>query len=165
MKGTTHDIGRIVVPLGAGIDQQVLLACQRSIVCDIVKGRRSGAAGNNGVVCHVLGAVGNAALQEDGLELHLVGRLVGLLDDGLVRQAGDMVGLADHGHLELVLDDARYLNGLLKQRKVLVLEADEGDVVRHLAVYGVYGRAGVGIGQMGECRVDLGRQLDLVDVV
>ena len=165
VKGITHDVGCIVVPLGAGINQQVLLSRQGSIVCDVVKGRRSGAAGNNGVVCHVLCALGNAALQKDGLELHLVGRLLRLLDDGLVRQAGDVVGLADHGHLELILDDARDFNGLLEQGKVLVLEADEGDVVRHLAVDGVDGRAGGGIGQVGERRVDLGRQLDLVDVV
>lgn len=127
--------------------------------------RRSSAAGNNGMVCHILGAVGYASLQEDGLELPLVGRLLRLLDDGLVRQAGNAVGLADHGHLELILDDAGDLDGGLEELEILVLEADEGDVVRHLVLDGVDCRVGVCAREVGECGVDLGGELHLVDVV
>lgn len=94
-----------------------------------MKSRRSCAASNNRSICHVLGAVGNASLQECSLELSLVGRLLCLLDDGLVRQARDVVGLADHGHLELILDDSRNLNSLLEEREVFVVESDKGDVV------------------------------------
>lgn len=134
------DIGSVVVPLGTSINQQVLLSSQGSNVGDVVKSRRSRAAGNNGGVCHVLGAVGNASLQEDSLEFPLVGCLLCFFNDGLVGQAGDVVGLADHGHLELVLDDSRNLDGLLEESKVLVLEPDKGDVIRDLAVDGVDGR-------------------------
>lgn len=127
--------------------------------------RRRSAAGHNGVVRHLLCAVGHAPLQKHGLELPLVGRLLGPLDDGLVRRAGHGVGLADHGHLELVLDDARSLDGGLEQLKVLVLEADKGDVVGDLARDGVDCRGGVCACEVGERGVDVGGELHLVDVV
>lgn len=165
MSENTYNIRSIIVPLGSGINQQQLLACQRSVVGNVMQRRRSSAAGHDGMVRHLLCAVGNAPLQKHGLELPLVGRLLGLFDDGLVRRAGNGVGLADHGHLELVLDNARDLDGGLEQLKVLVLEADEGDVVRHLVLDGVDGRVGAVAREVSERGVDLGGELHLVDVV
>lgn len=161
----TYDISGVVVPLSSSVNQQQLLSSQRSVVGHVVQRRRRSAAGHNGVVRHLLCAVGHAPLQKYGLELPLVGRLLGLLDDGLVRRAGHGVGLADHGHLELVLDDARDLDGGLEQLKVLVIEADEGDVIRHLVMDGVYCRGGICARQVGERGVDVGGELHLVDVV
>lgn len=130
-----------------------------------MESRSSSAASNNGVVCHVLGAVGNASLDKDSLQLPLVGGLLCLLNDSLVCQGGNVVGLSEHGHLELVLDDARHLNRVLEKGEVFVLEADKGDVIRHLTIDGVDLAVGGGAREVGECGIDLGGELHLVDVV
>ncbi len=130
-----------------------------------MEGGSTASGGKDAVVGLLLGAVSNASLAERSLELLLVLGRLGAAKDGAVAQAGDVVGLADHGDLVLVLDDAGDFNGRLDGRDVPVGEASEVDVVGDLAVDGVDGGLRVGAGDLGEGRVDLGRGADFVDVV
>lgn len=130
-----------------------------------MQSRSSPARGDNGVIRHLLGAVGNTPLQKGSLELSLIVGISGLFENSFVCQAGYVVGFAKHGDLEFILDDTGNLNSLLEGGKVLVLELDKGDVVGNLAVNGIDGRFGVTVGEVSQCGVDLGGELDLVDIV
>lgn len=107
----------------------------------------------------------NASLQKGSVQLLLGDGSLGALNDGLVSQTGDVIGLLDHGNLKLILDNTGDLNGLLNGLKVLVSKFEEGDMIGHLVGNGKDARVAALLGEVGEGGVDLGGELDLVDIV
>jgi hypothetical protein len=161
----TYNVCAVVVPLCAGVDQQIQLALQRRIVIHVVKSSRSLAGREDRVVGHLLGAIGDAGLEECGLKLQLrLGRL-GLLHDVLVAPARDLVGLAQLSNLVFVLDHTGSRNALLENGQVLLRKGRQRDVVGDLVLDTVDGAAGVGRAQAGQHRADLVGIFHLVDVV
>lgn len=130
-----------------------------------MQSRGSPSTGCNGVVGHLLGSISHASLQEGSLKLSLVDGRLGLLQNSSVRNVRHVVGLTDHGNLELVLDHAGDLDGLLQSIKVLVLKLEECDVVRDLFRDRIGRRLGVGLPKVRQGGVQLRGELDLVDVV
>jgi hypothetical protein len=161
----SYNIRGIVAPLRTSVNEQIGLALKGCIVVHVVQSSSSGAGGENRVVGHLLCAVSDTPLEERGLELLLIGRRLGPLHNGLVRQAGDVVCLPDQGHLVLVLGNTGGLDTLLEDLEILVLEVGEGDVVGDLVLDGEDGRRGVRGSEARECRVHVRGVLDLVDVV
>lgn len=161
----SHNIGGIIVPLAASVNQQVQLPAQRGIVVDVVQSSSSLSSGQDRVVGHLGSSVRNTSFQKGGVQLLLGDGSLGALNDGLVRQTGDVVGLLDHGNLKLVLDNSGDLNGLLDGLKVLVSEFEKGDMVGYLVGNGKDARVGALLGEVGEGAVDLSGELDLVDIV
>lgn len=161
----THNVRSIVVPLGTGIHQHVELIVEGLGVVDVVKCSGTASGGKDAVVGLLLCAVGNASLEERSLEFLLVLGRLGAAKDGAVAESGDVVGLADHGDLVLVLDDAGDFNGRLDGLEIRVGKASQRDVVGDLAIDGVDGGLRVGTGNLGEGRVDLVCRADFVDVV
>jgi hypothetical protein len=117
------------------------------------------------MVCHLLGTVGDAHIDKGAFELSLVGSMLGALQDSFVGEAGDAVGLADHGDLVLVFDHTCLGHGLLEDGEVFVGKLEESDVVGDLIGDGVDGTLGVLGSQVGEYWVDLCGEPHLVDVV
>lgn len=74
------------------------------------------------MICHLLGPVRDALLEEGRLELLLVRGRLGSLRHGLVRQARNVVGLSNQRNLVLVLDHSCHLNRLLEDLEILALE-------------------------------------------
>jgi len=79
-----------------------------------------------------------------------------------VRLAGYLVGLCYQSQLVLGLDGARHLDGLFQDGQVLVVELEEGDILRHLGRYGEDG--GLGHGRRGRAEVRE-RRIDVVGVL
>jgi hypothetical protein len=117
------------------------------------------------MVGHLLGSMSHTSLQESSLKLSLVDSSLGLFQNSSVGNVRHVVGLADNGNLELVLDHAGDLNGLLQSIKVLLLELEECDMVRDLVRDRVGCRLGVGSPEVRESSVQLRGELDLVDIV
>lgn len=161
----THDISSIVVPLSTSIHQQVQLSFEGCLVGHIVQSRGSPSTSCNGMVGHLLGSISHTSLQESSLKLSLVDGRLGLFQNSSVANVRHVVGLADHGNLELVLDNTGDLNGLLQSIKVLLLELEECDVVRDLVRDRVSCRLGVGPPEVRQGSVQLRGKLDLVDIV
>ena len=147
----THDISSIVVPLSTSIHQQVQLSFEGCLVGHIVQSRGSPSTSCNRMVGHLLSSISHTSLQESSLKLSLVDGRLGLFQNSPVANVRHVVGLADHGNLELVLDNTGDLNGLLQSIKVLLLELEECDVVRDL------------VRDRVSCQ--LRGKLDLVDIV
>lgn len=76
-----------------------------------------------------------------------------------------MVGLVDHGDFKFVLDNAGDFNGILDSLEILVSKVEEGDIIGDLVGNGKDGRIGTLLGKLGEGRVDVGGEFDLVDIV
>ena len=162
---STGDVRGIAIPLASRIEQKVELASHVGVVGNVVKSGRSSAAGDDAVVGLVAGALGDAVSEEDGLQLALVLNVLHLLHDQLVSLGADLVGLGHDGQFVFVLDHARDFDGFLEDGKVLVVEFEEGDLVRDLVGDRKYGRAlGLLAADMGEGGVDIAGVLDLVDV-
>lgn len=114
-------------------------------------------------------AVGNAGLQEDGLELALVAGVSDGAQDGGVGEGGDGVGGAGQGDFVGVFDDAAFVDGGLEGGEVCGVVGEEGDVVGDLVLDGPDcggGRGGGGGGRLAaQGGVDVGGREDGVDVV
>lgn len=109
----THNIGGVVIPFATGVNQDVELAIQRLGVVNVVQCSGGRASGDDGVVCNLLSTVGDAALAESGLKLRLSLCRLDASHSSFVSKAGDVVGLADHGNLVFILDDAASLDSSL----------------------------------------------------
>lgn len=107
----------------------------------------------------------HTSLQESCLKLSLVDSRLGLFQNSSVGNVRYVVGLADHGNLELVLNHAGDLNGLLQSIKVLLLEFEECDVVRNLVRDRIGCGLRVGLAEVRQSSVQLRSELDVVDIV
>lgn len=160
----THNIRCVVVPLGAGIDEHVLLSSEGSVVAHVVQGRRGSAARENGGVGLVFSTTGNAFLDEGGLKLSFVRRLLDPLQNGPVRHGRYMICLANKGHLVLVLEDPRTTDGILEMVEVLVCKFEKGDVVRDLIGNRIDGGIWVARAKVSQGGINFGAQLHFVDL-
>ena len=162
-----RDVGGIAAPLGARVQQQVQLPGQRRVVPLVMQRRGVGARGDDGVVGLLAGAERDAALEEDGVELALVGRAQHGAQHGGVGGGGDGVGVADERDLVRVFHHAAGVDGGFEPRGVGALEGEEGDCVGDLRGDGPRAAAGaVGAGIVrSQDRVDVGGEADVVDVV
>lgn len=124
------------------------------------RGRRP--AGHDRVVRLLPRAIRNRLLEEQGLELALVCRCLDCFQDRSVCNGRDCIGLLGQRDLVFVLDHAAFLDGLFKQREVLVFELEERDVVRYLVGNSPHGAIVRGPRQR---RSDLVGRQDGVDVV
>ena len=127
-----RDVRGIAAKLAPGIQQQVLPAVQRLAVFLIVQRRGVGAGGDDGMVGLLPAAVGDAGLQEDGLELALVAGVAHGAQHGRVRERADGVGAAREGDFVAVFDDPALVDSWLEGCEVRRVEGEEGDVVGDL---------------------------------
>jgi len=105
------------------------------------------------------------ALHERRLKLLLVLSSLGLCKDSTVSNARDVVCLSQHSNLVLILNHTGHLDSVLQNLKVLVIKADEGDMVGDLVRDGKGGGLGVFGTEVGEGCVEFGGELYFVDVV
>ena len=106
-----------------------------------------------------------ASLHKRSLKLLLILGSLGLCKNSTVANARDVVCLSQHSNLVLILDDTGNLDSVLEDLKVLVVEADEGDVVGDLVRDSKCGRLGVFGAEVGEGCVEFGGELYFIHVV
>ena len=161
----TYDIGGVVVVFATSVHQEVKLSLCRSIVSDIVQRSSSSSSRRNRIIRHLLTPMRKASLHERSLKLLLILSSLGLGKDSTVANARDVVCLSQHSNLVLILDDTGYFDSVLEDLKVLVIEADEGDVVGDLVRDGKGGGLGVFGTEVGEGCVEFGGELNFIHIV
>lgn len=119
---------------------------------------------NDRRIRRVLGTMGDATLTESRLKFRLGLGSLYAPHDGFVAKARDVVGLADHGNLIFIFDNAAGFNGRLGRLGIASFEYRQANGVGHLVVYGEHSSIRLGSGKFGQCSIDLGGVANLVDI-